>query len=491
MSDSVKRLISTNDPPDKNSLPSLIAGLDDALSLSTSIDKCIDTIQTILETMKSAKAACTLPIQQYRGAIHPIRSIPDDILRTIFHWLVTSEYGRKTSCNDPVSSKYSPWTLSRVSRGWRALVLSSPRLWSTINVIPHNSMKSKKHGLFLLSKLELVLHRSAGCDLAIRLSDKPMLCNSSLSQNLDQLLLTTGRWRSLDVVGDAFLLGILIACPFDNLVELSVRWSLSYRPPAQARYVFKNAWNLRRLTVRGEGSIDVPWERLTMFSTDIHGLSNLPKLTAVETLALDLHADQMDEKGPWRDLMAKMPRSLSFPRLRSLEITQSSEERSFCRYASQRLHVPSLTSLLIRSWNMKLPAFPGDLPRLRHISLLSTAPPAEIDAFLLRYPSITSLHLMSPHIVRLWHSHSTLLPNLAILRMAAMTLTSDPVRVIEALEFPYEKRVELRISGKEMALAKARDVISKIDGLEERWDAVCAKLGIVDADERIGMEGAF
>ena len=75
--------------------------------------------------------------------------------------------------------------------------------------------------------------------------------------------------------------------------------------------------------------------------------------------------------------------------------------------------------------------------------------------------------------------------------MAANTLTCDPVRVIQALESPCEKRVELRISGKEMALAKARDVISKIDGLEERWDAVCTKLGIVDADEGIGMEGAF
>lgn len=78
--DSVKRLVATNDSPDEDILPSLIASLNTTLSVSTSVDKCIDAVQAILEQMKSAKETCAVSIQQYRAAMHPIRSIPDDTI---------------------------------------------------------------------------------------------------------------------------------------------------------------------------------------------------------------------------------------------------------------------------------------------------------------------------------------------------------------------------------------------------------------------------
>ncbi|PBK93808.1 hypothetical protein ARMGADRAFT_928211, partial [Armillaria gallica] len=63
-----------------------------------------------------------------KSILHPIRYVPDDVVLEVFTAVVVS--GKESS----VSTDTGLWACSRVCRRWRALVLTTPSLWSDINL---------------------------------------------------------------------------------------------------------------------------------------------------------------------------------------------------------------------------------------------------------------------------------------------------------------------------------------------------------------------
>jgi hypothetical protein len=126
------------------------------------------------------------------------QSVPDDVLAEIFQ-------AGTSMCRDPVGihTIYDPQLpvlpfphlVSSVSRRWRGVALSSPRLWTTI---VFNCNRTTNH-----EGPSLWIKRSGVCLLDITISMDPWLWGSGLEFNLqsamDQIMPHTGRWRRFTV----------------------------------------------------------------------------------------------------------------------------------------------------------------------------------------------------------------------------------------------------------------------------------------------------
>ncbi|KAG5649195.1 hypothetical protein H0H81_005484, partial [Sphagnurus paluster] len=69
-----------------------------------------------------------------QGSVSPIRQLNGEILRRIFsECLPSSLINEKRIFWNFLDERESPWTLTRVSRRWREIILTDQRLWSSID----------------------------------------------------------------------------------------------------------------------------------------------------------------------------------------------------------------------------------------------------------------------------------------------------------------------------------------------------------------------
>ncbi|KAJ7590028.1 hypothetical protein C8J56DRAFT_859543 [Mycena floridula] len=79
--------------------------------------------------------------QEYRTILHPIRRLPAEILSEIFLDIIDEDLENLAGFqNDRFMSSLDPsamhWVLSLVSAYWRSVIITFPRLWSTIRLTP-------------------------------------------------------------------------------------------------------------------------------------------------------------------------------------------------------------------------------------------------------------------------------------------------------------------------------------------------------------------
>ncbi|KAF9027713.1 hypothetical protein BDZ89DRAFT_951957, partial [Hymenopellis radicata] len=96
--------------------------------LQTQIGKAEET----LSTLRAMHDAASEKLGDLKNILHPIRYLPRDILAEIFVLCTPVPDGRDTYVWDPfdtLNPRNHPWNLSHVSRRWRDVTLSLPRLW--------------------------------------------------------------------------------------------------------------------------------------------------------------------------------------------------------------------------------------------------------------------------------------------------------------------------------------------------------------------------
>ena len=495
--DVLQTVLSTANPIDDTVRHSLLAGLDATRSVSDDIDKCMSAMQAIFEQMQSAKDSCALTIEKYEAAMHPIRSLPDDILLAIFQWHILLPTVMYYVNHNRIYLQPSTWTLSRVCRRWRALTLSSPLLWRDIIISPGNDHLESSVPLDVtVQRWKTQLERSGNCDLSIRIIGRG---TTVWLDGIIQLFMPAmSRCQSLDIVSTSIdILAPLVTCSFERLTALTWKWDLidwkSYEDgSAEVLSLFKHASNIRCLTLHTPVKVDLKWEGIRKYSCGIHGIQNLHNLTALECLTLDL-TPPLDRTGaPHLITTDTVPFSLT--NLRSLSMMESSSKFSYMRQISRLLRLPSLTSLVIISENTHLPEFPEPLPLLRNLSIISSASSSEISVFLAAHRGITELSTGSLSVLRLLHvagGHAALLPNLTDLYIDANIVIDSPRPVTPVLESRCgdDRDVahlrKLTIFGAEKAQRRAKNEISRDFILMERWTALCGKINVVGADDNV------
>lgn len=89
----------------------------------------------VLEDFVCSRDALQRDIEERRVIMNPARRLPTEILTQIF-LLCIDEAPRNDASphTNSLDYDYMPWRIAQVSRRWRAVALSFPRLWSTIRI---------------------------------------------------------------------------------------------------------------------------------------------------------------------------------------------------------------------------------------------------------------------------------------------------------------------------------------------------------------------
>ncbi len=120
-----------------------------------SIDDQLNHLEALRTRLLAERSHAAAELAKYRSFIAPIRRLPNEILSEIFSFACTV----MSDSIDVVDG--APWVFSRVCSLWRSICLSSPRLWSTIIIVPTSS--TRRHvadilGSYLNHSRELLLN---------------------------------------------------------------------------------------------------------------------------------------------------------------------------------------------------------------------------------------------------------------------------------------------------------------------------------------------
>ncbi|KAK0471878.1 hypothetical protein IW261DRAFT_1313641, partial [Armillaria novae-zelandiae] len=123
--------IKTNNPPRDHEEVDFTNAVSDGPDILSDLDSRIVRARTVLEKLIRERECIEDHLQATKTLLHPIRRLPDDVLREIFTTCVKTEtflYRRRIG-NSLDILKRSQWVLSHVYHPWREVALNTAMLW--------------------------------------------------------------------------------------------------------------------------------------------------------------------------------------------------------------------------------------------------------------------------------------------------------------------------------------------------------------------------
>ncbi|PBK61959.1 hypothetical protein ARMSODRAFT_1089444 [Armillaria solidipes] len=132
----IQVLLKCNDPPLEAERLSLLTTESSSLTLLSVLKEKVDNVQQMLKTLLDGQAKVMGNLLAAKALLHPIRSIPDDVLSYVFSFCVheVNDLLKQDVVLDSFDSRKPPWTLSQVCRSWRRVTLSVASLWRCISL---------------------------------------------------------------------------------------------------------------------------------------------------------------------------------------------------------------------------------------------------------------------------------------------------------------------------------------------------------------------
>jgi len=213
-------LLRNNDTPSESTIREVTESLKSPLNELQEIDTAIQHLCELLEGMKIKRQSIQKRIDDYNFILSSVRRLPLDVLHEIFfHCLPNNR-------NPIMESSESPVLLTRICSSWRAIALSSPRIWSKIHIpLPGDPSFSSGYGIItdetrlssrrqrfnglLQLRCDVVrgwLSRSGTCPLSISIHHPSSYFDSQnpkvdeLSHEMFNILLTfADRWNDVNI----------------------------------------------------------------------------------------------------------------------------------------------------------------------------------------------------------------------------------------------------------------------------------------------------
>ncbi|KAJ7502650.1 hypothetical protein B0H11DRAFT_1673899, partial [Mycena galericulata] len=232
-----------------------------SLRLNSLNDEIAD-LQRAIEKLGEHRDSLAAYIEAHTALISPLRRMPPDIIQEIFMACLP------THRNCVMSAKEAPVLLARICSSWRALSLSTPRLWSRLHIVEPTLIHPDSSKAFeekLAQRLETTktwLGRSGQCPLSISFQCA-YTRDESLSNTQDfmqAILPFASRWKNIE-----FGISPLLLATTAHLTEADVPTLNSHilRIDARTSETFQldslgllRALNLSRFSV-SLGSVDL------------------------------------------------------------------------------------------------------------------------------------------------------------------------------------------------------------------------------------------
>ena len=213
-------LLQNNDAPSESTIRELTKSLKAPLNELQEVEAEIQRLGELMETMKMKRQSIQKRINDHTTILSPARRLPPDVLHEIFFHCLPIHH------NPIMKSSESPLLLTRICSSWRAIALSSPRIWSkvyiplpgdpsisssygTINDETTLSIRRQRFAGILRSRCGAVrrwLERSGACPLSLSVT-YPSNCSGIQNPKDDELihemfeilLSFADRWRDVDL----------------------------------------------------------------------------------------------------------------------------------------------------------------------------------------------------------------------------------------------------------------------------------------------------
>ncbi|KAJ6504723.1 hypothetical protein C8R47DRAFT_156240 [Mycena vitilis] len=388
--------IGTNYAP----LPSEIAEIKQLILLPRAE---IERIDRKIAQLKARRRGLSKYVAEHEALISPMRQLPSDVIREIFMACVPSEE------NPVLSIQTAPLLLGRICSQWRAIALSTPRLWSSIHIAePQDSLPPHvRDGCLQLVKVWLA--RSGGLPLSISFHRIPS--HSPISPVFGTVMSFSPRWKHLSLTGPVDKTGIEL-----SRTDVPLLQTIAISPYAVGNDPTETHDFLRGVSVRSVSlgarknpiHFPLPWSQLTtlkldhyydsrgLFPGESEGLSSsaalriLAECHNLRECALCLSSGAAET--------VDAPASLELPYLDSLQISLNTPV-SQLNDPLDRLLLPRLSSFILKGYHrdpagVPFPTLVASATKMRTVEvdiMLFTA--ETLRAFLRRLPS-TVQHLL-------------------------------------------------------------------------------------------------
>ncbi|KAF7356223.1 hypothetical protein MVEN_00953700 [Mycena venus] len=370
-------ILKTNRPPTDIEILCIRSTIDETRARKAELEARIVTLQSILNKLLADHKNIREEIWIHEGTLSPLRRMPTELLSLIF--VFAFRPARDARQNS------TPWTASQVCHRWRAIILSQPSFWASIDLDFRRMRGSHTKTTF---GLETQLKRSGNIPLDIDFGCRWE--RESSEQELDLLKVLVqhcARWEKIRIQGPLSLSSDLASIR-GNLPLLRKLQVLLEPPPrheAHSLDVFELAPSLREASVNmvdyWQAVVDVrlPFSGLLQYAGrntwDGH-LSVLHSASNLVECALDIEED---------DRFTISTTMVALPHL--LRLSLSNSKLLDC------LDVPQLEELYCSSHSNHLSSLFRRQPpqQLRKLVLFFPASVIDIAGTLRSVPTITEM----------------------------------------------------------------------------------------------------
>ncbi|KAK0431430.1 hypothetical protein EV421DRAFT_2016682 [Armillaria borealis] len=358
---SLTRLTRSNDPPldaEVDSLQAMIASYEAELQSIQSeeahlkafildMEHQVSAIQKTVDALPQERERISEAIQERKRLLSPMRRLPPEILSRVFRWTIQFPMSRYQNGQSAYWWRFVPeenilCSIERVCKRWREACLSSPELWSYINIII-NDVNFGDNAHAYIRRLGRQLSRSGGSSALLSLAISHDASQSSPSDSTQMpptlmalLFSLAGRIQELHLA--------LPSRMFEGIPSLQLSLpslkTLGLIPTDgeaiddhQSLQLFSSTPNLRTLDIvdvkRLCHSFVLPWSQITTFRSDHalhpacspgalprHYLYALKQLSELEECHLRLEANSVSESS-WDE--CSFP--ITCPKLRILKLS--------------------------------------------------------------------------------------------------------------------------------------------------------------------------
>lgn len=162
LSSPVPKLIGTNDTPSATEIALINATMSMAQHRLFDLQENISKTQSVMDGLLREQESVWLCYNEHKVLLSPIRRLPAEVLSIVFMFCLPADW---TMIN--CSPQDTPMLLSQICGHWRAVAVSTPGLWSSINLESWPDNPTSK-----LPLLKVWLKRSGESALSIRLRNE-------------------------------------------------------------------------------------------------------------------------------------------------------------------------------------------------------------------------------------------------------------------------------------------------------------------------------
>ena len=120
--------LQSNDVPSESTMLEVTESLKASFNELQEVETEIQRLAKLMELMKMKRQSIQKIINDHHIILSPARRLPPDVLHEIFFHCLPTHH------NPSMKYSESPLLLTRICSSWRAIALSSPRIWSKIHI---------------------------------------------------------------------------------------------------------------------------------------------------------------------------------------------------------------------------------------------------------------------------------------------------------------------------------------------------------------------